>query len=106
MGVLGYSFLEQNGDRVKAAHLDGVPVTFEAIASGEYGLSRSMYIYVKDQNLPLVPGLAEFVKEFVSDRAMGPDGYLLEKGLIPLPDDLREAQQEIAEHLEAKGARK
>eukprot|EP01013_Petalomonas_cantuscygni_P032251 TRINITY_DN58729_c0_g1_i1.p2 TRINITY_DN58729_c0_g1~~TRINITY_DN58729_c0_g1_i1.p2 ORF type:complete len:388 (-),score=90.39 TRINITY_DN58729_c0_g1_i1:1179-2342(-) len=106
VGVLGYSFLEQNGDRVKAAHLDGVPVTFEAIASGEYGLSRSMYIYVKDQNLPLVPGLAEFVKEFVSDRAMGPDGYLLEKGLIPLPDDLREAQQEIAEHLEAKGARK
>lgn len=106
VGVLGYSFLEQNGDRVKAAHLNGVPATFEAIASGDYGLSRSMYIYVKDQNLPLMPGLGEFVKEFVSDQAMGPDGYLLEKGLIPLPEDQRKAQQAIAEQLAAKGARK
>ncbi|MBG68286.1 MAG: phosphate ABC transporter substrate-binding protein [Hyphomonas sp.] len=105
VGVLGYSFLEQNGDRVKAAHLDGVPVTFEAIASGEYGLSRSMYIYVKNQNIPLVPGLTEFVQEFVSDRAMGPDGYLLEKGLIPLPDELRIAEQEVARQLETRGAR-
>lgn len=105
IGVLGYSFLEQNGDRVKAARLDGVPVSFEAIASGEYGLSRSMYIYVKDQNLPLVPGLSEFVREFVSDQAMGEDGYLLEKGLIPLPDDVRVAQQEIAEKLALKGKR-
>ena len=106
LGVLGYSFLEQNGDRVKAAHLDGVAVTFEAIASGDYGLSRSMYIYVKDQNLPLVPGLAEFIAEFVSDRAMGPDGYLLEKGLIPLPAEDRLAQQAIAEELANRGARK
>lgn len=106
VGVLGYSFLEQNADRVKAARLDGVPATFEAIASGEYGLSRSMYIYVKDQNLPLVPGLAEFVEEFVSDQAMGADGYLLEKGLIPLPDEMREAQQAIAEDLADKAARR
>lgn len=105
LGVLGYSFLEQNGDRVQAARLDGVEASFEAIASGEYGLSRSMYIYVKDQNLPLVPGLAEFVREFVSDQAMGPDGYLLEKGLIPLPDDVRIAQQEIAEQLARKSKR-
>ena len=105
VGVLGYSFLQQNGDRVKAARLDGVAVTFEAIASGEYGLSRSMYIYVKDQNLPLVPGLVEFVQEFVSDRAMGEDGYLLDKGLIPLPDDMRLAQQEIAGQLAVKARR-
>lgn len=101
MGVLGYSFLEQNGDRVKAASLDGVPATFRTIASGEYGLSRSMYIYVKDQNLPLVPGLSEFVEEFVSDRAMGPDGYLLDKGLIPLHPAELQAQQEVAGNLSA-----
>lgn len=106
IGVLGYSFLEQNGDRVKAAKLDGVPVTFENIASGAYPLSRSMYIYVKDQNLPLVPGLSVFVTEFVSDRAMGPEGYLLEKGLIPLPEEERLAQQAKAESLSGASARK
>jgi len=99
IGVLGYSFLEQNGDRVKAASLNGVPATFSTIASGEYGLSRSMYIYVKEQNLALVPGLSDFVGEFVSDRAMGPDGYLLEKGLIPLPPEDLLVQQAIAENL-------
>ena len=60
---------------------------------------------MKNQNIPLVPGLTEFVQEFVSDRAMGPDGYLLEKGLIPLPDELRIAEQEVARQLETRGAR-
>ena len=104
MGVLGYSFLEQNGDRVKGARLAGVEATFENIASGDYGLSRSMYIYVKNQNLPLVVGLAEFVQEFVSDRAMGNDGYLLERGLIPLQPDLLGREQERVAQLEGREA--
>ena len=104
LGVLGYSFLEQNGDRVKGAQLAGVEATFANIASGEYGLSRSMYIYVKRQNLPLVVGLAEFVEEFVSDRAMGPDGYLLERGLIPLQAHLLKQEQEKAAQLEGREA--
>jgi phosphate transport system substrate-binding protein len=84
VGVLGYSFLEQNLDRVKAARISGVSPSFENIISGEYGVSRSMYFYVKRENLPLVPGLTDYVTEFTEEDAWGPDGYLADKGLIPL----------------------
>ncbi len=96
IGVLGFSFLEQNADRVQAAKLGGTEATFENIASGAYGLSRSMFIYVKEQNVKLVPGVSEFVTEFTSDGAMSEDGYLMEKGLIPLKDEERAAVQAIA----------
>ncbi len=84
IGVMGYSFLEQNLDRIKGARIGGVAPEFEAIASGGYGISRSMYFYVKKQNVPLVPGLVAYVTEFTQEDAWGPDGYLIEKGLIPL----------------------
>ena len=102
MGVLGFSYLEQNADRVKGAQLSGVPATFEMINSGEYGLSRVMFFYVKDQNLTLVPGLIDYIEAFTSDSAFGPDGYLVEKGLIPLSDEDRDAQRVIVEDLKAK----
>jgi len=84
IGVLGYSFLEQNLDRVKGAKIGGVAPVFEDISNGTYGISRSMYFYVKRENLPLVSGLADYVREFTQEDAWGPDGYLIEKGLIPL----------------------
>lgn len=94
IGILGYSFLEQNGDRIKGAYLGGVAPEFDNITAGTYGMARIMYFYVKNQNLGLVPGLVEFVEESVSDEAAGMDGYMLEKGLIPLhPDDLARAQE-------------
>jgi len=89
IGVMGFSFLEQNLDRVKGARVGGVEPVFERIASGEYGISRSMYFYVKKQNVPLVPGLQEFISEFTQEDAWGPEGYLIEKGLIPMPEDDR-----------------
>jgi phosphate transport system substrate-binding protein len=88
-GVFGYSFLDQNSDRLQAATVDGVQPTFDAIASGEYPISRSVFIYVKAQNQAVTPGLPEFLAEYVSEDAMGEFGYLAEKGLIPLPADLR-----------------
>ena len=91
VGVLGYSFLEQNMDRVKAAKIGGVEPTFENISSGVYGVSRSMYFYVKVENQTLVPGLVDYVSEFTEEDAWGPDGYLIEKGLIPLLPDARAA---------------
>jgi phosphate transport system substrate-binding protein len=89
VGVLGYSFLEQNLDRVKGGMIGDVVPSFENISSGKYGVSRSMYVYVKRENLTIVPGLFEFVEEFTQEDAWGPDGYLAEKGLIPLPQDER-----------------
>lgn len=104
IGVLGFSFLEQNGDRVKGGLLSGVEPTFENITSGQYGLARVMYFYVKDQNIPLVPGLAEFVVESVSDGAAGEDGYMIEKGLIPLHEAELGKAQEVAATLKSAAA--
>ncbi|MEO1552333.1 MAG: substrate-binding domain-containing protein [Pseudomonadota bacterium] len=96
VGVLGYSFLEQNLDRVKAAKIGGVDPTFENISSGEYGVSRSMYFYVKVENQMLVPGLADYVTEFTQEDAWGPDGYLVTKGLIPLLPEERDTVRQAA----------
>lgn len=93
IGVMGYSFLEQNLDRVKGAKVGGVPPEFERIARGDYGISRSMYFYVKKQNVPLVPGLLDYVSEFTQEDAWGPDGYLIDKGLIPLTQTDRLAER-------------
>lgn len=100
IGILGYSFLEHNSDRVKASLLSGVTPDFEHIKDGAYGLSRMLYFYVKRENLGSVPGIADFAAEFVSDSAMGQDGYLLDKGLIPLTDEDRSTEQAKAAALE------
>ena len=100
IGIMGYSFLEQNLDRLKGAHIEGTDPTFEQIASGEYGISRSMFFYVKKQNVSLVPGIPEFISEFTQEDAWGPTGYLVEKGLIPLQEDERIATREKALALE------
>lgn len=96
LGVFGYSFLAQNLDTVKAETIDGVAPTFETIADGSYPLSRSLYIYVKKQNVGVTPGLEQFVLEFVSDAAAGRGGYLQDRGLVPLPADQLAAQRAIA----------
>jgi len=99
VGIFGFSFLDQNADKIKGAALDGVEPTFENIASGEYELSRSLYFYVKQQHVGTIPGIQEFVNEFTSDRAWGDDGYLVDKGLIPLPVAERKAMHEQATNL-------
>jgi len=86
VGVLGYSFLDNNRDQIKAASVGGVAPSVAAIADGSYPLSRSLFLYVKKANLQLVPGLKDYVVEFVSDAAAGRGGYLQERGLIPLPE--------------------
>ena len=90
LGIFGFSFLEQNGDAVQGALINSVEPTFENIAGGDYLVSRSLYFYVKNAHANVVPGIREFVREFVSDQAAGPDGYLLDKGLIPLPGQMRQ----------------
>ena len=88
-GIFGFSFLDQNADRLQGARIDDVEPTFEHIASGDYPVSRPLFFYVKKEHDGVVPGLGEFVAEFTSEGAWGDDGYLAEKGLIPLPDTMR-----------------
>ena len=101
LGVFGYSYMEENSDTVKGASIDGVKPTAATIADGSYPLARSLFIYVKKANLPLVPGLKDFVAEFVSDAASAKGGYLAARGLIPLPDDQRAMQKKAAADLPA-----
>jgi phosphate transport system substrate-binding protein len=99
VGIFGFSFLDQNAEALKGAAIDGVAPTFEAIASGEYPVSRSLYFYVKKEHVGVIPGLAEFTAEFVSDAAAGEEGYLTEKGLIPLPADQLAVAREAAANM-------
>lgn len=99
IGVFGFSFLDQNASRIKGTTVDGVEPTFENIAEGDYPLSRSLFIYVKRAHVGAVPGLEEYLEEFMSDTATGEDGYAVDKGLIPLAGDDRSDAVGIAENL-------
>ncbi|MGI9395768.1 MAG: substrate-binding domain-containing protein [Boseongicola sp.] len=87
LGIFGFSFLDQNSDAIKGSDVDGVEPTFENIASGDYSVSRSLYFYIKNAHVGVVPGIAEYAAEFMSEDAAGDEGYLVDKGLIPLPAD-------------------
>lgn len=101
VGIFGFSFLDQNADKIKGAKIDGVAAEFENIAGGDYPVSRSLYFYVKQQHVGVIPGIREYVAEFTSENAWGPDGYLVDKGLIPLPDAERKSTMEAATGLQA-----
>jgi phosphate transport system substrate-binding protein len=94
--IFGFSFLDQNSDRIQGSKVGGVEPTFENIAAGSYGVSRSLFIYVKNAHVGMVAGIKEFVAEYTSDKALGQDGYLAAKGLIPLPDAERKKVREQA----------
>jgi phosphate transport system substrate-binding protein len=89
LGIFGFSFLDQNAEKVTGQLIDGSEPTFEAIADGTYPISRQLYFYVKKAHVDVIPGLRGYLREFTSERAWGEDGYLLDRGLIPLPDDTR-----------------
>ncbi|MFC4361205.1 PstS family phosphate ABC transporter substrate-binding protein [Simiduia curdlanivorans] len=89
LGIFGFSFLDQNSDKVKAAQVDGKEPTFDTIADGSYPISRPLYFYVKKAHIGVVPGMAEYLAEFTSEKAWGDDGYLTEKGMIPMSKDKR-----------------
>jgi phosphate transport system substrate-binding protein len=87
VGIFGYSFLEENTSRLQGVPLGGVEPTFENIASGDYKGGRPLYVYFKKQHIGVVPGIQEFAEEYISPQALGEDGYLAAKGLVPLPAD-------------------
>jgi phosphate transport system substrate-binding protein len=99
LGVFGYSFLEENAATVKANPINQVIPNFEAIVSGEYKVARSLYVYVKNSHANMVPGLREFAVLLTSDAAVGDDGFLILKGLLPLPADEHKTIKDAAKNL-------
>jgi phosphate transport system substrate-binding protein len=96
LGAFGYSFLDNNRDKVKAVTLNGVEPTLATISDGSYPLARSLFIYVKKDRMAVTPGLKPYVDAFISDAAAGAGGYLQERGLVPLAKAEHEAQKAIA----------
>jgi phosphate transport system substrate-binding protein len=91
LGIFGFSYLEENEDKLTGSLLEGVSPVFETIASGKYPAARPLFIYVKKAHVGVIPGIKEFVTEYTSDKALGQEGYLADKGLIP-PSDAERAK--------------
>ncbi|MBF0142015.1 MAG: PstS family phosphate ABC transporter substrate-binding protein [Magnetococcales bacterium] len=89
LGVFGFSFLDQNRDKVQPSRVNGKEATFDNILGGQYPVSRSLYFYVKSQHAKLVPGIVEYLREFTAEKAWSEDGYLADRGLIPMTPEER-----------------
>lgn len=100
LGVFGFSFLEQNSDKVQGSIIEGQAPTFETIADKSYPVSRPLYFYVKKAHIGVIPGIEQYLAEFTSEKAWGEDGYLAEKGMIPMDSGKRKATAAAVEELE------
>lgn len=98
-GVFGYSYLEQNADRLRAATIEGIEPEYDDISEGVYPIARSMFVYVKNQHVSAVPGIVEWIEELTSEDAFGPFGYLADRGLVALPEARREEVREQSQAL-------
>jgi phosphate transport system substrate-binding protein len=97
IGIFGYSFLEENQDKLKGVSLNGVAPTYESISSYAYPGARPLYIYVKAAHLKAINGLTEFVGEWAA--AWSPKGYLKRRGMVVAPDDVRAANAKVAQSM-------
>jgi phosphate transport system substrate-binding protein len=99
LGVFGFSFLDQNSDKVQGSIINGVAPKFDSIADGSYPISRPLFFYVKKAHVGVIPGMKEYLAEFTSEKAFGDDGYLSDRGLIPMPKAEREKIANDAKNL-------
>ncbi|MCW8109535.1 PstS family phosphate ABC transporter substrate-binding protein [Alteromonas ponticola] len=99
LGIFGFSFLDQNIDQIQGSAIDGQAPTFESIADGAYPVSRPLYFYVKKAHVGMIPGIREYLAEFTSKKTAGEEGYLTDKGMIPLSEDKLDAVREKVESL-------
>jgi phosphate transport system substrate-binding protein len=96
LGIFGYSFLEENTDKLKGLKIDGIAPSFETISSAKYTAARPLFVYIKKQHIGVIPGLREFANEYVSDKAIGEEGYLSDRGLVSLDkSDLAKSRNDV-----------
>ena len=89
LGIFGYSFLYENSDTLKGVAINGVLPSFDTIGDSSYPIARPIFFYVKNAHRGVIPGMNEFLTEYVSDEALEQGGYLGERGLTPLSDEAR-----------------
>ncbi|WP_431469949.1 substrate-binding domain-containing protein [Sphingosinithalassobacter sp. LHW66-3] len=95
IGIFGYSYLEENQDRLRGVPIDGVEPSYDTIAAREYPGARPLFLYVKDKHMNAVPGLPEYLRLF--STMWGPDGELVRRGMIAAPAEVRQRSAEIIE---------
>jgi phosphate transport system substrate-binding protein len=89
VGLFGYSYLEENASRLKGISLNGVAPSYATISSFKYPGARGLFIYVKNAHTNAIPGIRQFIAEYVKESTWGPKGYLTQYGLIASPDAVR-----------------
>ena len=94
VGVFGYSYLEENLDKVHGLSMNGVEPTYENIASFTYPGARPLFVYVKKSHLDAVPGLKQFVAQWA--KMWKKDGPLAKIGLVANPDDVMAAMDKAS----------
>jgi len=99
-GIFGFSFLDQNADSIQGSKIAGVAPDFDQISDGSYPVSRSLYFYVKKSRIGKTDGIQEYLAEFSSEKAWGPEGYLADKGLIPMSDAERKEWADKVKNLQ------
>jgi phosphate transport system substrate-binding protein len=99
-GIFGFSFLDQNAEKIQASSVGGSLPTFETISAGSYPISRPLFVYVKKEHIGVIPGISKYLAEFTSPKAWGPEGYLAGKGLIPMSETERSSVKRVVTSLE------
>ena len=82
--IFGFSYLDSSRDKVQAAKIEGSVISLDSIQSYDYPIARPLFIYFKKEHMDIVPGLEKFMKTYINKKAMGPRGYLMDLGLVPL----------------------
>ena len=82
--IFGFSYLDSSRDKVQAAKIEGSVISLDSIQSYDYPIARPLFIYFKKEHMDIVPGLVKFMKTYINKKAMGPRGYLMDLGLVPL----------------------
>jgi phosphate transport system substrate-binding protein len=98
-GIFGFSYLESNMDKIQAADIEGVEINIDTIQDYSYPIARPLFFYVKKAHVGVIPGLKEYIEEFVSEDAIGDEGYLVDAGLVPLADAKRKEVRNTAMNL-------
>lgn len=96
MGIFGYSYLEENLDKVKGVAFNGVTPTYATVSSFQYPGARPLFIYIKNAHAKAIPGIRQFAAEYVRETSFGPNGYLKQIGLVASPDAARVRAARIA----------
>lgn len=86
IGVFGLAFYENNTDSLKVATIGGVEPMTDTIASGEYPVSRPLFMFIKKAHIGVIPGLKDFAEFFISNDIAGPYGPLSDYGLVSDPE--------------------